>query len=280
MTNYWPWLLLFLMGAYHGINPGMGWLFAVSLGLQEKRWQAVLKALPPIAIGHALSITVVVAVAGLALANLPLFPLRVVVAALLCGFGIYRLFRSRHPSWVGMRVGFRDLVLWSFVMASAHGAGLMLLPILLGASHNGHPAPSTTNMGHQHQMHNMGPMHDMSHMDHAMPMNHVMPMQQGMQAGSMAEMNHPDPMQHMGAGGHMEHLSHLLTPSQMSTFNSPARCLAAVVVHTLGHLLVSGIVALIVYKKLGLAILRQAWFNLDLLWTIALIITGIFILFV
>jgi len=120
----------------------MGWLFAVALGLQERRRSAVLKALPPIALGHALSVAIVIAaVAGARLA-LPLGVIRWGGGVVLMGFGAHRLWRgSRHPRWVGMRVGARDLVLWSFLMSSAHGAGLMLVPVLLrlpGSAHAGH----------------------------------------------------------------------------------------------------------------------------------------------
>jgi hypothetical protein len=133
VIEQWPWLALALLGAYHGLNPAMGWLFAVALGLQERRLGAVLQALVPIAIGHELSIAVVVALVGVAeLAGLT-GPLRGVGAVGLVLFGIYKLLKPRsHPRWVGMRVGPRDLVLWSFLMSSAHGAGFMLFPFLLG----------------------------------------------------------------------------------------------------------------------------------------------------
>ena len=109
----------------------MGWLFAVGLGLQEQKRTAVLRALPPIALGHALSIGIIIAAVLLARISVPGFALKIAAAAILFAFGLYRLFRSRHPNWVGMRVGFGDLTLWSFVMASAHGAGLMLIPLFL-----------------------------------------------------------------------------------------------------------------------------------------------------
>ena len=111
----------------------MGWLFAVGLGLQEQKRAAVLRALPPIALGHALAIGIIIAAVLLARINVPPFALKIAAAAILFAFGLYRLFRSRHPNWVGMRVGFGDLTLWSFVMASAHGAGLMLIPLFLKA---------------------------------------------------------------------------------------------------------------------------------------------------
>lgn len=127
------WLML-LLGAYHGINPGMGWLFAVALGMQERRGSAVAKSLVPIALGHAMAIGSVVMVAAVLGKAFPLLIVRGSVAALLVGLGIFSLVRHWHPRWVRMRVGFRDLTVWSFLMASAHGAGLMVLPVLLGSS--------------------------------------------------------------------------------------------------------------------------------------------------
>ena len=126
------WLML-LLGAYHGINPGMGWLFAVALGMQEQKGSAVARALIPIALGHALSIGSVVLAAAFLGMELPPEAIRYPVAALLFGLGIFSLVRHYHPRWVRMQVGFRDLTVWSFLMASAHGAGLMLLPVLLGS---------------------------------------------------------------------------------------------------------------------------------------------------
>jgi hypothetical protein len=127
------WLML-LLGAYHGINPGMGWLFAVALGMQERKGSAVARALVPIALGHALAIGSVVMPAVFLGMALPRETIRYPVAAILFGLGIFSLVRHYHPRWVRMQVGFRDLTLWSFLMASAHGAGLMLLPVLLSSS--------------------------------------------------------------------------------------------------------------------------------------------------
>ena len=126
------WLML-LLGAYHGINPGMGWLFAVALGMQERRGSAVVKALLPLALGHALAIGTAVLAAAFLGMTLPLAAIRYLVGVLLIGLGCYSLIWHRHPRWVRMQVGFRDLTLWSFLLASAHGAGLMLLPILLSS---------------------------------------------------------------------------------------------------------------------------------------------------
>jgi hypothetical protein len=212
MTNLWPWFVLLGLGALHGINPGMGWLFAVCLGLQERRRKAVLAALPPIALGHALSVGLVVALIAVLRARLNASVLQYACAALLVGYGLYRVARARHPRWVGMRVGFRDLTLWSFLMATAHGAGLMLIPVFLATtSPDSHGA-----MGHH-------------------------------------------------SGAHASHLPLIAGPGWLA---------AAVVVHTLGHLLVAGLVALLVYEKLGLTILKTAWFNIDFAWALALIITG------
>src|SRR5499427_7952960 len=95
MNGLWPWLALALMGAYHGINPAMGRLFAVALGLQERRRGAVLSALLPLGIGHALAVAAAIAIAVLAGAVMPLQWVRWVVAAILILFGISRLFRHR-----------------------------------------------------------------------------------------------------------------------------------------------------------------------------------------
>jgi hypothetical protein len=130
----WAWVTLFLLGAYHGINPAMGWLFAVALGLQKKRGRAVWESLLPIATGHVAAIAAVILVAVLAGAVVPIHALRIVVVVILVSFGVYRIVSKSHPHFGGMQVGFRDLTIWSFLMACAHGAGLMLLPVLLGMS--------------------------------------------------------------------------------------------------------------------------------------------------
>src|SRR6516162_8281902 len=100
------WSTLFLLGAYHGINPGMGWLFAVARGMQEHRARAVAWSLPPIALGHALAIAVVVLIAELAQVVLPMQYIRIGVAIALVGQGACKLIRSRHFRWGGMQVGF------------------------------------------------------------------------------------------------------------------------------------------------------------------------------
>jgi hypothetical protein len=195
------WLAMIGFGAYHGLNPGMGWLFALSRGLQQQSEKAVWTSLLPIAFGHAASVAVV---AGLVLAvgNLVSLPaLRLSTAALLLAFGLYKLFRYyRHPRWVGMQVGMRDLFFWSFLMASAHGAGLMIAPIFISLT--SHSGPLTANL-----------------------------------------------------------------------YNSFV-LLLAVSLHTVAMLVVMGVVAWVVYKKLGLAILKKGWVNFDLIWAGALLLVG------
>ena len=216
MSDLWPWLAVFGLGIFHGINPAMGWLFAVALGLQEQKRGAVFRALPPMVLGHALSIGIIIAAVLVARVSMPHRALKIAAAAILFAFGLYRLLRSRHPNWVGMRVGFGDLTLWSFVMASAHGAGLMLVPFFL-------PSPA--------------------------------------------------------AGGSHHHDAHQMHAWAFANFNAPSLLIAAVAVHTLGYLLTTALVAFVVYEKVGVAMLRHAWFNLDLIWMLALMITGVFVLF-
>ena len=216
MSELWPWLAVFGLGIFHGINPAMGWLFAVALGLQEEKRAAVFRALPPMVLGHALSVGIIIAVVLVARVSMPARTLKIAAAVILFAFGLYRLLRSRHPNWVGMRVGFGDLTLWSFVMASAHGAGLMLVPFFL-------PSAATGEAHH----------HD-AHQTHAWA---------------------------------------------FANFSAPSLLIAAVVIHTLGYLLMTALIAMVVYEKLGVAILRRAWFNIDLVWMLALMITGMFILF-
>jgi hypothetical protein len=212
--------VVFGLGLFHGINPAMGWLFAVALGLQEQNRAAVIRALVPTALGHAVSIGLILTVVLVARIGLPHLTLKIAAATILFSFGLYRLFRSRHPKWVGMRVGFGDLTLWSFVMASAHGAGLMLIPLFLSS-------PATRDA---HRVSS----HDGLH--HAFP-------------------------------------------TGFANSGMPSVLAASVVVHTLGYLLMTALVALLVYEKLGVGILRRAWFNIDLIWMVSLIITGVFILF-
>lgn len=132
------------LGAWHGVNPGMGWLFAVALGLQRGEARAVWRALPPLAAGHAAAVAAALVAALAVGAVVPLGALRWGVAGALVTMGLHRLLRHRHPRYGGMRVGGRQLATWSFLMASAHGAGLMVVPLVLadppGAAHHAHGA--------------------------------------------------------------------------------------------------------------------------------------------
>ncbi len=211
-----PWLMLLALGAFHGLNPAMGWLFAVALGLQERRLKAVVAALGPIALGHALAIGVAAVTVGMLGLVLPQHLLLALGGAALLGFAAYKIAtRFRHPRWVGMRVTPRELVLWSFLMASAHGAGLMLVPVLAGLRGEGVSSA-------------------LAHADHT---------------------------------GHLGH-----DPSAAGDALLPT--LAAVGLHSVAMLAVAGVVAVVVYQKLGVDVLRRAWVNLDLIWVGALMVAG------
>lgn len=213
MTAWWPWDVLIILGAYHGLNPGMGWLFAVARGLQERRRSAVWESFLPIAIGHEAAIGVIVVLVAVAQFLIAPAALRIVGAAVLFSFALYRLWRrTAHPRGFGMRIGPRGLVGWSFLMSSAHGAGLMLVPILLRLSSSG--------------------------------------------------------------GGQQD-----MTLIAYTASFSPWQGLAAATLHTLALLIVMGLVAIVVYERFGVAFLRRAWFNVDLLWTVTLLIAGVITLF-
>jgi hypothetical protein len=204
MTAAWPWLALAGLGAYHGLNPAMGWLFAVALGLHRGSRAVVLQSLIPIAIGHALAIASVAA----AVAALGLFlggdVLRGLAGSILLLWALYHaLYGTRHRARVGMRAGFAGLLLWSFVMAGAHGAGLMVVPALM---------PLCLAAGVE-----------------------------------------------IGSG-----------PLAVSVL--------AVAVHTAAMLAIAGVIAVLVYDLIGVDFLRRGWFNLDRIWTAALVVTGLVLL--
>ena len=145
-----PWLVLIALGAFHGLNPAMGWLFAVALGLYRQSRKVVLVSLIPIALGHAAAIAVVVyavMVLGLAI-NAATF--RVLSGLLLIAWGVYHLFYGhRHRVRIGLRTGLIGLAAWSFVMATAHGAGMMLIPVLMPlaeAGEHAHHMPATNSL--------------------------------------------------------------------------------------------------------------------------------------
>lgn len=150
-TNLWTWIGLLGLGAFHGINPGMGWLFAVALGMQERSRRAVWRAMLPLGAGHALAIAAAILVAVAVGVVVPLETLRWPVAAILVGLGALRFIRHRHPRWAQMRVGMVRLTWWSFLMATAHGAGLMVLPLFLSMG------PSVAAAEHAHHAAAAGP---------------------------------------------------------------------------------------------------------------------------
>lgn len=148
------WLSLAGFGIYHGLNPAMGWLFALARGLQQDTTRAIWLALIPIALGHAASIALAAGAVVALHEVLSLDVLEWVTAGLLIGFGVYKLVNwYRHPRWVGMRVKWHELAGWSFLMATAHGAGLMAAPALLGimtvehSSHMHHASSSNVWLG-------------------------------------------------------------------------------------------------------------------------------------
>ena len=194
---------LVALGAFHGLNPGMGWLFAVARGLQERSMGLVLRSLPAIAAGHAVSVGVVAILVVITRSAVTTQIVAIGGGVLLVGFGLWRLLSRRHFRWVGMRLSLWQLACWSFLMSSIHGAGLMLLPILTTQ-----PSPA-----HDHRL-------------------------------------------AAGAGG--------AVPTGIFVTG----------VHTLAMFTVAGVIAILVYEVVGLAVLRRAWFNLDRLWAVALIGAG------
>ncbi|MDE2843854.1 MAG: hypothetical protein OXN21_10790 [Chloroflexota bacterium] len=206
-----PLIGLAALGAFHGMNPAMGWLFAVSLGLQRENVRAIGSAVLYISLGHVASLLVVAVVLALAGYFVPLFWVRIAAGVFLTGFGIYKLaLYYRHFRWVGMNVSGRDLIAWSFLMATSHGAGLMLAPVILNLEEEGAGAPD------------------------------------------------------------LDHHAGLLDLS-----DTAAAWGIGLTVHTLAMLTVMLAIALIVYRKLGLAFLRRGWLNVDLLWSAALILAGL-----
>lgn len=193
------WLVVLAgFGAYHGLNPAMGWLFALARGLQQESSRAVWIALVPIAAGHAASIALAAGAVLVLQEFISMNSLQIVTALVLLTFGAIKLLNwYRHPRWVGMRVSWLELAAWSFLMATAHGAGLMTAPALLGIVEEGGMFHSTG-----------------------------------------------------------------------------ANVWLAVGIHTLSMLVTMAAVAWVVYRKLGLMVLRSGWVNFDLIWSAALLLAG------
>lgn len=211
MNHTAAWLTLAGLGAYHGVNPAMGWLFAVSRGMQERSRRAVLRSLVPIAIGHEMSIALVAAlVVGLEVVT-DSSTLRMVAAAVLFGFGIFRFVKPRaHFRWTSMRVSDRELTLWSFLMSTAHGAGIMVAPVLIGLQ-------GTIDRS-------------------------------GAKAHDQADLGLLNASLGVGAVG--------------------------IALHVAAMLAVMGVVAIVVYERLGLKVLRTAWLNTDRLWAAAFVLAA------
>jgi hypothetical protein len=203
MTNSWPWLTFAGLGAFHGLNPAMGWLFAVALGLHRQSRTVVMASLVPIAIGHAVSIAAVASVLVIAGYLVPHNVVRIGSGILLLGWATYHWrLGHRHRVRFGMLVRFWGLAAWSFLMATAHGAGLMLWPVMMATC--------------------------------------------------------------IGGG----------TVDDAGYFGALGVTVTAVGVHTLAMVATTAIVAGLVHEWLGLAVLRRAWVNVDVIWVWALILTS------
>ena len=200
-SELWPWLALAGLGAFHGLNPAMGWLFAVALGLHRHSRRLIWLSPLPIAFGHALSIAVVAGTFVLAGLAIDLRALRIGAGLILIGWALYYWrFGHRHRVRVGMQTGLAALAVWSFLMATTHGAGLMLWPVLMPLCFSTAPQPFS-----------IGPL---------------------------------------------------------------PTALLGIAVHTLAMLTVTTAIAVAVYEWIGLEILRRAWLNVDLIWTLAILMAG------
>jgi len=200
-SEVWPWFALAGLGAFHGLNPAMGWLFAVALALHRHSRRLIWLSPLPIAFGHALSIAVVAGAFVLAGFAIDLRALRIGAGLILIGWALYYWrYGHRHRVRVGMQAGLAALAVWSFLMATTHGAGLMLWPVLMPLCFSQAPAPFA-----------IGPL---------------------------------------------------------------PTALLGIAVPTLAMLIVTTAVAVAVYEWIGLEILRRAWLNVDLIWTLAILVAG------
>jgi hypothetical protein len=201
------WLTLAGLGAYHGVNPAMGWLFAVSRGMQEKHRRAVFRSLVPIAIGHEASIALVALLVIVLSNTADPMALRIGAAASLIAFGVFRFAKPRaHFRWTSMRVSERELGVWSFLMSTAHGAGLMVAPVVLGLE---------ASKSHSH-----------------------------------------DDMAMLASG-----------PISITA--------VGIAVHVAVMIGVMGTIAVVVYERVGLQVLRRAWLNTDHVWAGSFILAGL-----
>jgi hypothetical protein len=199
-SEVWPWLALAGLGAFHGLNPAMGWLFAVALGLHRHSRRMVWLSPLSIAVGHALSIALVAGAFVMAGLAIDLRGLRIGAGLILIGWALYYWrYGHRHRVRTGMQAGLAALAVWSFLMATSHGAGLMLWPVL-------------------------------------MPL--CFPQAEPFSIGALPT------------------------------------ALLGIAVHTLAMLVVTTAIAVAVYEWVGVEILRRAWVNVDLIWTVAMIAAG------
>jgi hypothetical protein len=199
-SEVWPWLALAGLGAFHGLNPAMGWLFAVALGLHRHSRRIVWLSPLSIAVGHALSIALVAGAFVMAGLAIDLRGLRIGTGLILIGWALYYWrYGHRHRVRTGMQAGLAALAVWSFLMATSHGAGLMLWPVL-------------------------------------MPL--CFPQAEPFSIGALPT------------------------------------ALLGIAVHTLAMLVVTTAIAVAVYEWVGVEILRRAWVNVDLIWTVAMIAAG------
>lgn len=207
MTDAWPWLALAGLGVFHGLNPAMGWLFAVALGMHRQSRKLVFVSILPIAAGHAVSIAIFAALLAATGYLIPTDLVRMISAGLLLGWAAYHWrFGHRHRVRFGMQTGLWGLCIWSFLMATAHGAGIMLWPALM-------PLCLSSDV------------------------------------------------RAAGAGSLL------------------ASAFAGVGTHTLAMLATTTVIAVLVYDRFGVAVLRHAWLNVDLIWTCALVATAFLLLF-
>lgn len=207
------WLTIVALGLYHGLNPAMGWPLALASGMTDRRASALLAAMLPLGAGHFAAMAVVLApfaLLGWYLEWRRAIQLGAGAAVLL--FGLFRLLNPRHPRMMA-RIPPGRLALWSFLMATAHGAGLMLVPFMLGLCAEPRPGIASAEAGH---------------------------------AAVMAYLARSD----LGIA------------------------LLVATVHSLAALLAGIVMALLVYRYLGLRFLRLAWFNLDRAWGASLVLAG------
>jgi hypothetical protein len=203
----WLWLIIAGLGLFHGINPAMGWLFAVALGLHRHSERAIWLALLPIGLGHAAAVAIIVFIAfALGLVIDAGLLQRLAAVVLLAWAAWHALYGRRHGVRFGMQISLGGLFLWSFLMANAHGAGLMLIPAVIPLCLAASPVHELTASG-------------------SLPV-----------------------------------------------------ALTALGLHTAVMLATIAIVSIVVYKWVGIAFLRRGWINLDLVWTMALIVCAIILL--